>query len=172
MNANVFSRGWSANNEESIPTAALSLLLNINAFDSDINYYLRKKGFRFLIAMIKFIDRVQYKKDEQEKKRQEFENRESMGREDNLSKAVAKAAKIQAVIAARQAKAAAIVAKKQAKQEKAVALKTKKRATLVAKLDKAIAKKAKRWVVILAKQDKAAKERVVQSRRYKLNIIA
>ncbi len=172
MDRYTFSRGWTNNNAASIPTAALSLLLNINEFDSDINYYLRKKGFRFLIAMIKLIDRAQYKKDEQERQWKEWENRVSMGREDNLSKAVAKAAKIQAVIAARQAKAAAIVAKKQAKQEKAVALKTKKRATLVAKLEKAIAKKAKRWVVILAKQDKATKERVVQPRRYKLNIIA
>jgi len=172
MDRYTFSRGWAINNSASIPTAALSLLLNINAFDSDINYYLRKKGFRFLIAMIKLIDRAQYKKELVREQYRISGDRYSMEGEDKRSKAVAKAAKKQAVIAARQAKAAAIVAKKQAKQDKAVALKTKKRAILVAKLEKAIAKKAKRWVVILAKQDKAAKERVVHPRRYKLKIIA
>jgi hypothetical protein len=164
LNSGGFSHGWSTNNQSAIPIAALSLLLNINAFDIDINYYLRKKGFRFLIAMIKLIDRAQYKKDIEREKWQRITTTYGMEREDKLSKAVAKAAKIQA----KQDKAAAIKTKKQANRDKAVAIKTKKRATMVAKLEKAIAKKAKRWVVILANQDKA----VVQQRRYKLNIIA
>jgi hypothetical protein len=194
MNANAFSRGWSANNEKSIPTAALSLLLNINAFDIDINYYLRKKGFRLLIAMIKLIDRTQYKNDKQNKKWQEIQNRECMEREDQLSKAVAKkqaviaakqekavakATKKQAVIAAKQEKAVAKATKKQAviaaKQEKAVAKATKKQAVIAAKQEKAVAKAAKaakKQAVTLEKQDKAEKERVIQQRRYKLNIIA
>ena len=172
LNSGGFSHGWSINNQSSIPIAALSLLLNINALDSDINYYLRKKGFRFLIAMIKLIDRTQRKKDIEREKWQRITTTYGMEREDKLSKAVAKAEKIQAVIAARQTKAAAIVAKKQAKQEKAVALKIKKRATLVAMLEKAIAKKMKKETAIVAKLEQAAKERVVQPRRYKLKIIA
>jgi hypothetical protein len=179
LNNTTFSTGWAMNNAHLIPTAALSLLLNINALNDDINYYLRKKGFRFMIAMIKFIDKIQYKKDEQKKKQQEitnrYTNRVNMENEDRRSKAVEKAEKKRAVIAAKAAKkqakldkTVAKAAKKQANQDKAVALKTKKRATMVAKLEKAIAKKAKRWVVILANQDKA----VAQQRRYKLNIIA
>jgi len=172
LNNTIFSTGWAMNNAHLIPTAALSLLLNINGLNDDINYYLRKKGFRFLIAMIRFIDKVQYKKELVREQYRISGDRYSMEGEDKRSKAVEKK---RAVLEAKLAKAekkvaviAAKIAKKQAKQEKAVAIKTKKRATLVSKLNKAIAKKAKRWGVILANQDKA----VVQQRRYKLNIIA
>jgi hypothetical protein len=197
MNTTTFCRGWSTRNADCIPTAALSLLLNINAFDSDINYYLRKKGFIFLIAMIKFIDKIQYKKDEQQRKiidkiqykkdqqetrYQEYYNRVSMENEDKRSKKVERAVKQREIIDAKAVKQREIIdakavkkreiiaakaAKKQANQDKAVALKTKKRATLVAKLEKAIAKKARRWVVILANQDNA----IAKHRRYRLNII-
>ena len=152
-----FSRGWSSNNMPSIPIAALSLLLNINAFDMDINYYLKKKGFKFLIAMIKFIDRIQFKKDEQKKQLQEYKNayknRECMGIEDQLSKKVEKAAAKAAAKAARvAAKAARVAAKNAAKEAKVAA--------------RAAAKEAK----VAARA--AAKERVVPPRKYKLNIIA
>ena len=179
LNNTIFSTGWAMNNAHLIPTAALSLLLNINGLNDDINYYLRKKGFRFLIAMIRFIDKVQYKKELVREQYRISQDRYSMEGEDKRSKAVEKVEKKRDVIAAKAAKkqaklekALAIKTKKRAtlvaKQEKAVAIKTKKRATLVSKLNKAIAKKAKRWGVILANQDKA----VVQQRRYKLNIIA
>jgi hypothetical protein len=155
MDVYTFSRGWSNNNAESIPTAALSLLLNINAFDIDINYYLRKKGFKFLIAMIKFIDRIQLKKDEQK----EYKNRERMGIEDQLSKkvekAAAKAAKVAAKEAARVAKEAARVAK-EARVAERVAAKEAARVAKAAKVAERVAAKAAK---VAAKA--AVKKRVV-----------
>ena len=171
MDVYTFSRGWSNNNAETIPTAALSLLLNINAFDNDINYYLRKKGFKFLIAMIKFIDRIQFKKDEREKQLQDYKNayknRECMGIEDKRSKAVekaaAKAARVAAKEAARVAKEARVAERGAAKAAKVAAKAAKVAARVAAKAAKDAAKVAARA---------AAKERVVPPRRYKLNIIA
>ena len=171
-----FSRGWSSNNMPSIPTASLSLLLNMNAFDNDINYYLRKKGFKFLIAMIKFIDRIQLKKDEQKKQLQDYKNayknRECMGIEDKRSKAVEKAAAKAAAKAA--VKAARVAAKEAAKEVRVAARVAAKEAKNAAKN---AAKEAKVAARTAAKEAKvaartAAKERVVPPRRYKLNIIA
>ena len=171
-----FSRGWSSNNMPSIPIAALSLLLNINAFDIDINYYLKKKGFKFLIAMIKFIDRIQFKKDEQKKQLQEYKNayknRECMGIEDQLSKKVEKAAAKAAAKAARvAAKEAVKEARVAARVAVRVAAKAAKDAERVAAKEARVAARAAAKEAKVAARD-AAKERVVPPRRYKLNIIA
>ena len=168
MNSVNFSYGWSSTNASSIPRAALSLLLNINAFDNNINYYLKKKGFLFLIAMIKLINRTQSKKDARNERASEIKNQLCMKDEDRLAKCVAKATKKQTAIVARREKATKKQTAIVARREKA----TKKQTAIIANLEKAIAKKAKTWGVILAKQDKIAKERVAQPRRYKLKIVA
>jgi hypothetical protein len=153
MNSNGFNRGWSFNNRSSIPTAALSLLLNTDTHDCDINYYLRKKGFRLLIAMIKLINRTQ----STQNMLRETEIQICIARQEKIA---AKEAEKQATIVASQEKNAAKEAKKQAgivaRQEKNAAKEAKKQAGIVARQEKNAAKEAKKQAGIVARQEKTA----------------
>ena len=88
----IHRHGVTWQNEHMVPVLALSLLLNTNAYDPNINYYLRKKAFNFIYEITRV---VEPKIIEQKRKDQlaldaieragENNQRCSMGIEDKLS---------------------------------------------------------------------------------------
>ena len=158
------------NEVANVPINALSLLLNTISFDANIDYNLRKIGWRFLIAIDCFIKTVKHKKHIDWLKQNE---RRLMVLEDESSnierKKQAKLAKVQAkeqakqakVQAKEQAKQAQVQAKEQAKQAKVQAKEQAKQAQVQAKEQ---AKQAQVQAREQAKQAKVqAKEQAKQA---------
>ena len=143
----------------SVPIAALTLLIQTDSFDSNINYYLRNKGFKFIIAMSIFIDKIQKFQDKALELKKEILNRSEMGHEDRMSQSLnvrirnerKVAAKVQAKRAKEQAKVQAKQAKVQAKQAKEQARVQAKQAKVQARVQ---AKQAKEQARVQAKQAK------------------
>ena len=126
------------NEVANVPINALSLLLNTNSFDANIDYNLRKIGLRFLIAIDCFIKTVRHKKHIDWLKQNE---RRLMVLEDESSnierKIQAKQAKVQAKEQAKQAK---VQAREQAKQAKVQEREQAKQAQVQAKEQVKLAK--------------------------------
>ena len=163
------------NEVANVPINALSLLLNTISFDANIDYNLRKIGWRFLIAIDCFIKTVKHKKHIDWLKQNE---RRLMVLEDENSnierKKQAKLAKVQAreqakeakIQAREQAKEAKIQAREQAKQAKVQAREQAKEAKVQAREQ---AKEAKIQAREQAKEAKIqareqAKEAKIQAR--------
>ena len=149
------------NDVTNVPINALSLLLTTNSFDANIDYNLRKIGWRFLIAIDRFIKTVKHKKHIDWLKREE---RRLMVLEDQSSnierKKQAKLAKVQAREQAKQAKVQARERAKQAKvQEREQAKQAKVQEREQAKQAKV---QAKEQAKVQAKEQ--AKQAKVQER--------
>ena len=134
------------NEVANVPINALSLLLNTNSFDANIDYNLRKIGWRFLIAIDCFIKTVKHKKhidwlNGEERRLMVLEDKRS-----NIDrKEQAKLAKVQA---REQAKLAKIQEKEQAKLAKVQA---KVQAKEQAKLDKVQAREQAKLAKVQAR---------------------
>jgi len=144
-----------------VPINALSLLLTTNSFDANIDYNLRKIGWRFLIAIDRFIKTVKHKKHIDWLK---WEERRLMVLEDQSSnierKIQAKQAKVQAREQAKQAK---VQEREQAKQAKVQEREQAKQAKVQAKEQAKQAKvQAKEQAKVQAKEQ--AKQAKVQER--------
>ena len=129
------------NEVANVPINALSLLLNTISFDANIDYNLRKIGWRFLIAIDCFIKTVKHKKHIDWLKQNE---RRLMVLEDENSnierKKQAKLAKVQA---REQAKEAKVQAREQAKEAKIQAREQAKEAKIQAREDIKLEKRIK-----------------------------
>jgi hypothetical protein len=174
-------------NNRKVPIAALALLLQTDGGDIDINYFLRKKAFKFMIGMVKYL---QAKKEKREKAKAEREARIAAKKAEREAKRAAKleekraaraavkeekaAARAAARAAVREEKAAAraivreekVAAKVQAKEERRAA------AATCAALRKETAKIEKLHAMITAKQAKeAAKVNKIKHKKRILNVI-
>ena len=144
-----------------VPIAALALLLHTDGGDIDINYFLRKKAFKFMIGMVKYL---QAKKEKREKAKAEREARIAAKKAEREAKRAAKLEEKRAARAAvREEKAAA---KAQAKEERRAA------AATCAALRKETAKIEKLHAMITAKEAKeAAKVNKIKPKKRILNVI-
>ena len=163
-------------NNRKVPIAALALLLQTDGGDIDINYFLRKKAFKFMIGMVKYL---QAKKEKREKAKAEREARIAAKKAEREAKRAAKleeqrVARAAARAAVREEKAAAraivreekVAARAQAKEERRAA------AATCAALRKETAKIEKLHAMITAKQAKeAAKVNKIKHKKRILNVI-
>jgi len=158
----------------SVPIAALTLLIQTDSFDSNINYYLRNKGFKFIIAMSIFIDKIQKFQDKALELKKEILNRSEMEREDRISLSlnvrIRNEQKIAARVQAKQAKEQARVQAKQAKEQaKEQAKQAKEQARVQAKQAKEQAKEQAR---VQAKQAKEQAKEQAKVQAKQVNVQA
>ena len=169
---NTISARW--NEISNVPICALSLLLKIK-YNSEIDYYLRKKGLKFMIAMDCYIQN----KYEQQRIRRENARREKQLRNEKwcmlaaeketrlYNKLKAKADKKAAVATARAEKRAAIIARKAA----IATARAEKRATAIAKKVAIATARAEKRATAIAKKVAIATAKEVRNNEYYLNQI-
>lgn len=126
-----------------VPIGALSLFLKIK-YNSEVDYYLRKKGFQFMIATDCYIqnkyEQVRIKKENARREKQQQNEKWCMLDAENetrrYNKLKAKADKIAAILAKKTARAEQKTAAANAKAEKKAAAIAKKAAAANAKAEK------------------------------------
>ena len=126
-----------------VPIGALSLFLKIK-YNSEVDYYLRKKGFQFMIATDCYIqnkyEQVRIKKENARREKQEQKEKLCMLDAEyetmRYNKLKAKADKIAAILAKKTARAEQKTAAANAKAEKKAAAIAKKAAAANAKAEK------------------------------------
>ena len=178
-------------NNRKVPIAALALLLQTDGGNIDINYFLRKKAFKFMIGMVKYL---QAKKEKREKAKAEREARIAAKKAEREAKRAAKleekraaraavreekaAAKAAARAAVREEKAAARAAARAAVREEKTAAKAQAKeerraaAATCAALRKETAKIEKLHAMITAKEAKeAANVNKIKPKKRILNVI-
>ena len=136
------------NEREHVPICALSLFLKIK-YNSEIDYYLRKKGFQFMIATDCYIqnkyEKVRIKKENARREKQQQNEKWCM-------LAAEKETRVYNKLKEKADKKAAILAKKNARAEKKAAAIAKKTAAIAKKDAAANAKAEKKAAAATAKE--------------------